>query len=228
MCEKFSFGVQKVQKGQVWFVEEAEEVTKVLRDNGLRALNGRRPYFIVNVNGAMVNCIPLTTNTISSDARSDDIVFANPIQQVESRLVISQITTKGVNEFSKYLYTFDDDAVREILNRIKQSLFDEKDTALFPKEKNDICEAKAPTEQKEGFKTLPGEIEQFEIRLKQYFMKSPSKRKSEAIFRTQREAMIFLENYADRKSDELCELFNVNKPMVYRMRTKAKETAYRR
>lgn len=229
MCEKFSFGVQKIQRGQVWYVDEPEDVTKVLRENGSKALNGRRPYFIVNVNGLMVNCVPLTTNTVASDARSDDIIFSNPTQQIESRLVISQITTKGTNEFSKYLYTFDEDAIKDITFRIKRSLFGEKDTIQFPKEKNDIIkeEELKPTPTTE-IKTLPGEIEQFELRLKQYFMKSANKRKAEPMFRTQREAIIFLENYADKGSDELCTLFGVNKPIVYRMRTKAKEAVYRR
>lgn len=227
MCEKFSFGVQKIQRGQVWYVDEPEEVTKVLRENGSKALNGRRPYFVVNVNGIIVNCIPLTTNTVGSDNRSDDIIFSNPTQQIESRLVISQITTKGTNEFSKYLYTFDEDAIKEIMSRIKRSLFGEKDTVQFPKEKNDILEKEEPTPSAE-IKTLPGEIEQFELRLKQYFMKSANKRKTEQMFRTQREAIIFLENYADKGPDELCTLFGVDKPMVYRMRYKAKKTAYRR
>lgn len=229
MCEKFSFGVQKIQRGQVWYVDEAEEVTKVLRENGSKALNGRRPYFVVNVNGIMVNCIPLTTNTVGSDNRSDDIIFSNPTQQIESRLVISQITTKGVNEFAKYLYTFDDDAIIEIMSRIKKSLFGEKDTVQFPKEKNDILKEEEPEPASTaGVKTLPNELEQFELRLKQYFMKSANKRKAEPMFRTQREAIIFLENYADKGSDELCTIFGVNKPIVYRMRTKAKEAAYRR
>lgn len=229
MCEKFSFGVQKIRRGQVWYVDEPEEVTKVLRENGSKALNGRRPYFVVNVNGLMVNCVPLTTNTVASDARSDDIIFSNPTQQIESRLVVSQITTKGTNEFSKYLYTFDEDAIIEIMSRIKRSLFGEKDTVQFPKEKNDILkeEELKPT-QTAGVKTLPDELEQFELRLKQYFMKSANMRKTEPMFRTQREAIIFLENYADKGSDELCTLFGVDKPIVYRMRTKAKEAAYRR
>ena len=229
MCEKFSFGVQKIRRGQVWYVDEPEEVTKVLRENGSKALNGRRPYFIVNVNGLMVNCVPLTTNTVASDARSDDIIFSNPTQQIESRLVVSQITTKGTNEFSKYLYTFDEDAIKEIMSRIKRSLFNEKDTTQFPKEKNDIIEKEEPKPtQTAGVKTLPDELKQFELRLKQYFMKSANMRKTEPMFRTQREAIIFLENYADKGSDELCTLFGVDKPVVYRMRTKAKEAAYRR
>ena len=229
MCEKFSFGVQKIQRGQVWYVDEPEDVTKVLRENGSKALNGRRPYFVVNVNGLMVNCVPLTTNTVASDARSDDIIFSNPTQQIESRLVVSQITTKGTNEFSKYLYTFDDDAIKEIMSRIKRSLFNEKDSIQFPKEKNDILEEEEPEPtQTAGVKTLPNELEQFELHLKQYFMKSANKRKAEPMFRTQREAIIFLENYANKGSDELCALFGVNKPIVYRMRTKAKEAAYRR
>jgi hypothetical protein len=229
MCEKFSFGVQKIQRGQVWYVDEPEDITKVLRENGSKALNGRRPYFVVNVNGIMVNCIPLTTNTVGSDNRSDDIIFSNPTQQIESRLVISQITTKGVNEFAKYLYTFDNDAIKEIMSRIKKSLFNEKDTTQFPKEKNDILEKEEPEQTSIAeIKTLPGEIEQFELRLKQYFMKSANMRKTEPMCRTQREAIIFLENYAGKGSDELSAIFGVNKPIVYRMRTKAKEAAYRR
>ena len=229
MCEKFSFGVQKIQRGQVWYIDEPEDVTKVLRENGSKALNGRRPYFIVNVNGLMVNCVPLTTNTVASDARSDDIIFSNPTQQIESRLVVSQITTKGVNEFAKYLYTFDEDAIKEIMSRIKRSLFGEKDTVQFPKEKNDILKEEEPEPtQTAEIKTLPGELEQFELRLKQYFKKSANMRKAEPMFKTQREAIIFLENYADKGSDELCTLFGVDKPVVYRMRTKAKKVAYRR
>lgn len=230
MCEKFSFGVQKIQRGQVWYVDEPEEVTKILRENNIKALNGRRPYLVVNVNGAMVNCIPLTTNVMSSDNRSDDIVFTNPLQQVESRLVISQITTKGINEFAKYLYTFDDDATDEILNRIKKSLFGEKDTAIFPKEKNDILpsEEETPKAAENTIKTLPDELTQFEQRLVSYFKLPSSKRKAEPMFRTQREALMFLENYCDRPSDELCKVFDTDKPTVYRMRSKAKEAAYNR
>lgn len=233
MCEKFDFGVQKIQRGQVWFVDEPDIVTKVLRENNCKALNGTRPYFIVNVNGSMVNCVPMTTNTIGSDTRADDIIFLNPINNTESRIVISQITTKGSLEFTKYFYSFDDESVNKIIDKIKTSLFGEKDTCLKPRliEKEEPKEVEAIETLDSTVKlknVLPDEIKQFEMRLVSYFKLSASKRKAESMFRTQREALIFMSEYCDRPSEELCKIFGIDKPTVYRMRSKAKEAAYRK
>lgn len=226
MCEKFSFGVTKIQRGQVWFLEEADEVTKALRDNGAKALNGRRPYFIVNVNGFMVNCVPMTTNTTGSDSRNDDIVFSNPINDVDSRIVISQITTRGITEFSKYLYTFDEDATKEILHRIQMSLFGEKDTVIKPRS-IDIPAKEDPKSETIEPKTLPTE-ESHKLceRLQRYFKLSPSKRKAEAMFRNQEEGLLFINEFCDKPTNDLAALFGVDKTVVYRMRAKAKEAAY--
>lgn len=226
MCEKFSFGVTKIQRGQVWFLEEADEVTKVLRDNGAKALNGRRPYFIVNVNGIMVNCVPMTTNTNGSDHRNDDICFTNPINDTESRIVVSQITTHCIAEFSKYLYTFDEDATREILHRIQMSLFGEKDTIIRPRSL-DIPAKGIPKSETIEPKTLPPEeANKLCERLQRYFKLSPSQRKAEAMFRNQEEGLLFINEFYDKPTTDLAALFGVDKAVVYRMRTKAKEAAY--
>jgi chlorite dismutase len=233
MCEKMTFGIQKVQRGQVWYIEEAEEVTKVLREHGSKALNGTRPYFVVKVTGNMAAVIPMTTNTLGSN-RPEDIVFENPINGTESRLVISQITTKGINEFGDYFYTFDEKSIDIIMNRIKTAIFGEmmekKEPAVVS-----ITESK-PTDIKEEVKEtpkaeipfLPDEVSQFEMRLRKYFSMPPMKRKKESMFRTQREGLIFMEKYCDRPVEELTKTFGVDKPTVYRMRSKAKEAAYKK
>lgn len=233
MCEKKTFGIQKVQRGQVWYIEEAEEVTRVLREHGSKALNGTRPYFVVKVTGNMAAVVPMTTNTLGSN-RPEDIVFENPINGTESRLVVSQITTKGISEFGDYFYTFDEKSIDIIMDRIKTAIFGEVTEKKEPVVAS-ITESK-PIDTKEEVKEspkaeilfLPDEVSQFEMRLKRYFSMPPMKRKKEGMFRTQREGLIFMEKYCDRPVDELAKTFGIDKPAVYRMRTKAREAAYNR
>lgn len=230
MCEEVTFGLQRMKRGQVWFCNEPTEVTNVLREHRCTAINGARPYFIVNVNGPSVNCIPMTTNVTSNDSKKTNIVFLDPISGIKSKLVIDQITTKGINEFNEYKYTFDEDAIEEIINRIKECIFG-RDTVIKPNvaivdntdNKIDISK-----EEKESIPKpfLPDESKQLTIRLQNYFKLSPSKRKAEPMFRNQREALIFIEEFCDKPSDELCTIFGIDKSTVYRLRSKAKESAY--
>ena len=232
MCEKMTFGVQKMKRGQVWFCNESTDVTNALRDAHCRALNGARPYFIVNVNGVMCNCIPMTTNTVGTDTKDTNIIFEDPISGITSKLCINQITTKGVDEFSEYKYTFDEAATETIIDKIKACIFGE-DTSIVPYVKEEAKEIKTEEPIKEKPSTpsvlvLPDERKQFEMRLVSYFKLPSSKRKAEQMFRTQREGMIFMTEFHDKPTEELAKTFGIDKPTVYRMRSKAKEAAYRK
>jgi hypothetical protein len=171
----------------------------------------------------------MTTNTVGTDAKDTNIIFEDPISGITSKLCINQITTKGVDEFSEYKYTFDEAATETIMSKIKTCIFGE-DTSLTPYIKKEE-KAEEPIKEKPNTPSvliLPDEREQFEMRLASYFKLPSSKRKAEQMFRTQREGVIFMTEYHDKPTEELAKTFGVDKPTVYRMRSKAKEAAYKK
>lgn len=216
MCEKYEFNIQKFKKGQVWYCAEEQEVTDALRKANSKALNGSRPYFIVHVNGGMISCIPMTTNVSGSDARHTDIIFYNPVTDTESRLVTSQITTKGANEFTKYLYSFSSEDTDFIIGVVKSSIFEESDTALRTcrteqkEEVPAICESENRIDTKQCLMDL-------ETRLRN------GVKKGSAIFKTPQEAALWLNAWGDKRTYEIANYFGISNSSVYNWRYYAKK-----
>lgn len=220
MCKKYEFNIQKFKKGQVWFCGEEQAVTEALRAANHKALNGSRPYFIVRVNGSMISCVPLTTNITSSDTRNTDICFYNPISDVESKMVISQITTKGANEFTKYLYSFTEKDTETIIGLIQRSLFVD-DTTVDVKPKESVVES-------EPVVTTVTEPEKLMVDAKKCIMDLETRlrkgvKRGDPLFRTTQEAALWLDKWGNEKSYAVANYFGISTSQVYNWKYRAKQ-----
>lgn len=217
MCKRMEFGVSKIVKGQVWFVREAEEVTTAQRNNQYIPINGSRPWLVINVDGIMVTCVPLTTNTSGVDRKDSCIIFKNPLSDVESKIVIYQITTKGINDFEKYLYTFDEESFNYILNAVKECVFGSPQTFIRNKH---IEEPEQSQEEKneEPKVFMPNEtiLQTVERRLK------GDREKGEQLFRTPAEAQAYLDEWGVKSVKLVARYFNVSEAVIYNWRRTAK------
>lgn len=212
MCKKYEFNIQKFKKGQVWFCGEEQAVTEALRAANHKALNGSRPYFIVRVNGSMISCVPLTTNITSSDTRHTDICFYNPLSDVESKMVISQITTKGSNEFTKYLYSFTEKDTETIIGLIQRSLFVD-DTTVDVEPKESVVES-------EPVVTMVTEPEKPMVDAKKCIMDLETRlrkgvKRGDPLFRTTQEAALWLDKWGSEKSYAVANYFGISTSQVY-------------
>lgn len=220
MCKKYEFDIQKFKRGQVWFCGEEQAVTEALRAANHKALNGSRPYFIVRVNGSMISCVPLTTNITSSDTRNTDICFYNPISDVESKMVISQITTKGANEFTKYLYSFTEKDTETIIGLIQRSLFVD-DTTVDVKPKGSVVES-------EPVVTMVTEPEKPMVDAKKCIMDLETRlrrgvKRGDPLFRTTQEAALWLDKWGNEKSYAVSRYFGISVSQVYNWKYRAKQ-----
>lgn len=218
MCKKYEFNIQKFKKGQVWYCTEEQEVTDALRRANVHAYNGSRPYFIVHVNGTLITCIPMTTNIGGSDTRRTDITFYNPIADVESRLVISQITTKGANEFTKYLYSISDEDAEFIIRLIRSSIFEDADTVMKNRDAEPEKETRGIKEEKVD---VVIDTKQCLIDLETRLRKGV--KKGVPIFKTAQEAALWLNAWGDKKTYEIANYFNISVNSVYNWRYCAKK-----
>lgn len=220
MCKKYEFNIQKFKKGQVWFCGEEQAVTEALRAANHKALNGSRPYFIVCVNGNMISCVPLTTNITASDTKNTDICFYNPLSDVESRMVISQITTKGVNEFTKYLYSFTEKDTETIIGLIQKSLFVD-DTTVDVKPKESVVESEpvvtTVTEPEKPMVDAKKCIMDLETRLRR------GVKRGDPLFRTTQEAALWLDKWGNEKSYAVANYFGISTSQVYNWKYRAKQ-----
>lgn len=192
MCKVYELKFQKFIRGQVWFLTEEPDVTKVLRDHGSNVTNGSRPYFIIGQNGGHVTCMPMTTNVQRECHTEYDVVFTTT--DTQSRIMVSQICTKSVDDFSKYLYTFDKESIDIVMASVAKFLgisvtaSSEKEevknkidlTALYQQEKR-------PATQEE--RNL---MDEFKDRIKR---REPGCKKP--IFQSVDEAKVFLKLYGD-------------------------------
>jgi len=220
MYKKYEFNIQKFKKGQVWFCGEEQAVTDALRAANHKALNGSRPYFIVRVNGSMISCVPLTTNITSSDTRNTDICFYNPLSDVESKMVISQITTKGANEFTKYLYSFTENDTETIIGLIQRSLFVD-DTTVYVKPKESVVESEpvvtTVTESEKPMVDAKKCIMDLETRLRR------GVKRGDPLFRTTQEAALWLDKWGSEKSYAVANYFGISTSQVYNWKYRAKQ-----
>lgn len=221
MCKKYEFDIQKFKRGQVWFCGEEQAVTEALRAANHKALNGSRPYFIVRVNGAMISCVPLTTNITSSDTRNTDICFYNPLSDVESKMVISQITTKGANEFTKYLYSFTEKDTETIIGLIQKSLFFD-DTVVDVKPQTEIKKEEVKPKQ------IAPEPEKPMVDTKKCIMDLETRlrrgvKRGDPLFRTTQEAALWLDKWGSEKSYAVANYFGISTSQVYNWKYRAKQ-----
>lgn len=222
MCKKYEFNVMKFKRGQVWLCTEDQNVTNALRAANVKALNGTRPYLIISVNGGMLSCVPMTTNTSGRDTRDSDIVFRNPETDIESRIVVSQICTKGSNELTKYLYSFSDEDTRLLVNLTKAAIFDNDDTFVNPVETGDVKpEPVKETEDIQNEHLNKTETEEPLMKLLDERL-TKRKKKNDPLFLTAQEAALWLNRWGNEKVYVVAKYYGIPSEKVYSWRHKAK------
>lgn len=216
MCKKYEFNIMKFKRGQVWLCTEDQNVTNALRAANVKALNGTRPYLILSVNGGMLSCVPMTTNTSGRDTRDSDILFRNPETDIESRIVVSQICTKGSNELTKYLYSFSDEDTQLLVDLTKAAIFDEKDT--YAKRKDESEKEVDPVVEDKKDEKLS---EEFVMKLLDERL-TKRKKKNDPLFLTSQEAALWLNRWGNEKVYVIAKYYGIPSEKVYSWRHKAK------
>lgn len=216
MCKKYEFNIMRFKRGQVWLCTEDQNVTKVLRAANVKALNGTRPYLIISVNGGMLSCVPMTTNTSGRDTRNNDVVFTNPETHLESRIVISEICTKGSNELTKYLYSFSDEGTQLLVDLTKAAIFDEDDTYVKRKDGSEK-EVDPVAEDKKDEKPS----EEFVMKILDERL-TKRKKKNDPLFLTSQEAALWLNRWGNEKVYVIAKYYGIPSEKVYSWRHKAK------
>lgn len=223
MCKKYEFNIRKFKRGQVWLCTEDQNVTNALRAANIKALNGTRPYLIISVNGSMLSCVPMTTNTSGRDTRDNDVVFTNPDTQIESRIVISEICTKGSNEMTKYLYSFSDEDTRLLVDLTRAAIFDTNDTYVKRKdESKDIPDEvekevePAATDKKDENASEDLMTKMLDERL------TKRKKKTDPLFLTAQEAALWLNRWGNEKVYVVAKYYGIPSERVYSWKHLAK------
>lgn len=112
---EFKNPVPIYRKGQVWLVKEPRAITKAKMKSHDRAYAKTRPYVIMTSNEAlmdsvaMIQCLPITSSMHT--IYPEDVVFINRFGE-KNRISTSQIVSKDIAFFEKYLYSLSD----EIMN----------------------------------------------------------------------------------------------------------------
>lgn len=214
MCKKYEFNIRKFKRGQVWLCTEDQNVTNALRAANIKALNGTRPYLIISVNGGMLSCVPMTTNTSRSDTRDNDVVFTNPDTQIESRIVISEICTKGSNEMTKYLYSFSNEDTRLLVDLTRAAIFDCDDTWVEHKEDHGDVQNESGKEDEKA-------SEEFMTKMLDERL-TKRKKKNDPLFLTAQEAALWLNRWGNEKVYVVAKYYGIPSEKVYSWRHKAK------
>lgn len=109
---EFKNPVPTYRKGQVWLVKEPHAITKAKIKSHDRAYAKTRPYVIMTSNDAlmgsvaMIQCLPITSSM--HNIYPEDVVFINRFGE-KNRISTSQIVSKDISFFEKYLYSLSDD-----------------------------------------------------------------------------------------------------------------------
>lgn len=220
MCKKIDVKPVKFATGQIWFVHEDTEITEHLRKEGSTVINGSRPYVIIGVNPTLeiVTCCPLTSNTTTLYKDENDIVFSNPKQvsdYYESRICISQITTKSFNNFTKYMYSISTESMNEVKNSICNYLgidiLPKVETKVVNKEKSVVKESKKADKETDDKIEVP----------------DPNNRKKYDIrdfpLITKDDAIKFLDIFGEMNCKKASELLGVSCQTLYNRRYKARK-----
>ena len=128
MCIEYTGKISRFEKGQVWFVEEPEDLTKLMKRHNEKVIVGTRPYLIISVGDTnsdkgTISCIPITTNCdpVSSLLSQRDIIAKTP-EGLRVRFLVDQITCKTTNNFRDFKYSIPDDLMRGIEFQIQHRL----------------------------------------------------------------------------------------------------------
>ena len=204
MCKVYDLKWNKYKRGQVWVVQEDPEITKALREHGSTVINGTRPYFVVGANGCHVTCIPMTTNTTRDIHADDDIVFRS--DDSESRLICSQICTKSTNDFVKYMYTFDEEAIqiimKSIANFLGMDIFENASVSTETQKTDPTTLSSKTPRNKVRFCSK----EDTEIVNKWYARVSTRTNKRDKIFESDKEAIAFCNKYNHIRNEDLANM----------------------
>lgn len=213
--------------GQVWLVEEPQEITMALRNQGSSVLNGTRPYVVLRHYGCHIVCVPLTTNSTKTNFTDHDIVFTKG--DVTSRIALTEIQTKDAKFFTKYYYTFSPESMAEIMNAItdflgwpasKGSTQSQIEESIPKQEEVKEVPATQHTLPQEVKKTIPSDlVSQVNYRLTKHTPRAK-------LFRTKEEALAWLECWDDEKASAIAEYFNIPVSTAHTWRRIARQTAY--
>ena len=215
MCMKIDATPIKFVRGQIWFVNEPREVTEKLRNEGSTVINGSRPYIVINVNEELgiVTCCPLTSNTTTLYKSPYDIVFTNT-QNVssyeESRICVSQITTKSFVDFHNYMYSLPFEAIDILMRNISACLGIENSFLFFNKAKETTSKDNAKESKKDATDTRKAEAKY---------------KKADWPLKTKEDGVKFLEKFGDVPGKEGASLFGASKATFYTWRWKATRLA---
>lgn len=226
MCKKVALNKSKFVKGQVWMVEENSDVTRLLREDGSHVINGTRPYVIIKCNGNTCTCLPMTTNVTNDRQSENDILIGaspeNGVMVPESRIVMS-LTTKSNNFFTKYMYTFDEDAIGYIMASVNHYIFggpepvSNAEKELSKEEITEpIVEPKAEIPVKLEKKEIPTDMfDQCEYHLKH-------RHSRETLFRNPGEAAAWLNHWDGYTNKDISEHYGITASQVCNWKTIAK------
>lgn len=213
--------------GQVWLVEEPQEITMALRNQGSSVLNGTRPYVVLRHYGCHIVCVPLTTNSAKTNFTDHDIVFTKG--DVTSRIALTEIQTKDAKFFTKYYYTFSQESMNEIMNAIADFLgwpaskgSTQNQVEEIVSKPEEVKEDPAPqhTLSQEVKKTIPSDlVSQVNLRLSKH---TPHAK----LYRTKDEALAWLECWNDETASAIAEYFNIPVSTAHTWRRIARRTAY--
>lgn len=224
-------GTSTFATGQVWLVEEPQEITNALRNQGSTVINGTRPYVIIKHYGGHITCAPLTTNANKSEYTDHDIVFVKG--DITSRIILSQIQTKDIKFFAKYYYTFSPESIEVIMQETKRYFgFVSNDTAEEIKgetmEKKEITNNDNKTVEKSvsTCKVEPKVIPEDEEEKLIYRLKNRKVKTREALFRNKQEAITFLNMYDKLGNAKIVSMLGVTTQCAYNWKHKAKNIAY--
>ena len=213
MCKKIEAKPMKFATGQIWFVQEDSSVTEHLRKEGSTVINGSRPYLILRVNPLLkvVTCCPLTSNTTTMYKDENDIVFFNPenvSDYYESRICISQITTKSFNDFSKYMYSVSVECMKEVMSSVCSYLgIDVSESKVTAKEELVVKDSKTPEKKID----IPDPNNRQKYDIKDYPM------------HTKEDALKFLDKFGSMNGKKASELLGVTRNTIYNMKYKARK-----
>ena len=128
MCIEYTGQISKLEKGQVWFVDEPSDVTNAMKRHCEKVTVGTRPYLIISVgetnsDRGTVTCMPLTTNTepVSSVLSQRDIIATTP-EGLKVRFLVDQICSKTAANFRDFQYSIPYDLMKGIEFQIQSRL----------------------------------------------------------------------------------------------------------
>ena len=116
---------REFMRGQVWMIDEDEEVSKMLVQNGDRRTRFRHPYLIITATELthrrvpVIQGIPISSKIMT--ASTDDILFKNTSGTL-CKIMVSQLTTINTSSLSKYMFTVAPAVMEKVDNAVLRRL----------------------------------------------------------------------------------------------------------